>query len=485
MRLAALLALATFWIGNSANPATTVRRAAQLAPAPRQLAWQREELTAFIHFGPNTYTGREIGTGTESPSLVDPADLDTDQWARTLKNAGFRKVILVTKHHDGLVLWPSRYTNHSIAHSIWRGGHGDVVRAFVDSAHRYGLAVGFYLSPADLHEALPGGRYADASAARAATIPTLQNGDPRRPKRLFHFRLDDYNRYYMNTLYELLTQYGPVEEVWFDGFNPLKNRAQPYAFAAWYALVRALQPNAVMFAGPDLDWVGNEDGVARTTQWSVVAFTGAPVPNQTTALHDPGAPNLGGRNDLTDPRTRLLAWYPSECDARLEAGWFWHPHHPPKSLARLQSMYYTSVGRNCQLLLDVPPDASGRFDAADVGRVDEFGAWVHREFGHDLAARARSTRAQTGGMHTLAIALPTPVRFQTICLQERIEAGQRVERFAVEVRRGNAWRQIASGTTIGYKRLLRLAGPVTAQRLRVNVLQSRDTSQIARFSLYP
>ena len=456
----------------------TALAAAHVTPAPRQLSWQHEERTAFIHFGPNTYTGREVGLGTEPPSTVNPSHLDTDGWMHALHDAGFTKVVLVTKHHDGLVLWPTRYTNYSIARSTWRGGRGDIVKSFVDSAHKFGLGVGFYLSPADLHEAQPGGRYANGSVARDTTIPTLASGDTRHPAKTFRYKLDDYNAYYLNTLYELLTQYGRVDEVWLDGFNPTK-RKEPYAFDAYYSMIRTLAPNAVIFGGPDLNWIGNEDGVARETQWSTVAFaTGTPRPDQTTALRDPSSPKLGGRDDLADPRTRLVLWYPSECDARLENTWFWHPNQPPKSLAELQSMYFTTVGRNCQLLLDVPPDKSGQFDAADTARLREFGTWIHSEFGHGLAEFSKQSWSGNGTTGALTVTLSAPTKFRILALDEQIEHGQRVERFAVDALIDGSWKQIAQGTTIGYKRLLQLPKPLVAQRLRVRVLESRDTPEI-------
>jgi alpha-L-fucosidase len=468
--------LLTVWslvVAPGANRQDVVRDAAHVTPAARQLAWQHEEFTAFIHFGPNTYTGREVGDGTESPSIVDPAKFDPDQWMRAFKDGGISKVILVAKHHDGMVLWPSRYTKHSIAYSRWRGGHGDIVGDFVKAAHTYGIGVGLYLSPADIHEAASGGTYADGSKPRPTVIPTLVKGDTRRPSHFFHFVLDDYNRYYMNTLYELLTQYGPIQEVWFDGANPT-SRSEPYAFQDWYAMVRALQPNAVIFNGPDVNWVGNENGVARETQWSVVAFTttGPPTPDS-GELIDRSAPSIGGRSDLLDPRTRQLIWYPSECDAHIESTWFWHPNQPPKSLADLQKMYYESVGRNCQLLLDVPPDTDGLLDAADVARLHEFGAWIRSEFGHPLA-EATGTEVR----------LDDPVTTGTVGLQERIEDGQRVERFVVEAREIGAWHTIAQGTTIGYKRLLKLPRPITTSDVRVRILQSRDTPEIANLALY-
>jgi alpha-L-fucosidase len=473
MRVAALLALVAMMIARGASPQNIVRDAGRLAPAPRQLAWQHEELTAFIHFGPNTFTGREWGTGRENPRAFDPSSLDTDQWARTLKAAGFKKVILVTKHHDGFVLWPTRYTKHSIASSKWNGGHGDVVRSFVRSAHKYGLLVGFYLSPADLYQAQPGGAYANGSTPKPRTIPALVPGDKRHPKRFFHFVLDDYNAYYLNELYELLTQYGPVEEVWFDGANPLagSGRIERYDFADWIAMVRALQPNAVIFP-IDVNWVGNEQGIARTSQWSAIPLTGPPVPTQATHVVDPSSPDLGDDATLTDPKTKLLRWMPSECDVPLEKGWFWHPHSPPKSLAQLETIYEDSVGRNCQLLLDVAPDRRGRFDTADVQRVEQFGAWVRQTFGRDLASG------------TLTLRAPHPVRAKYVVLQEDIRYGQRVERFAVEARSPSGWQTIARGTTIGYKRILPLPGLVTTERLRIRILAARDTPHISRIALY-
>jgi alpha-L-fucosidase len=231
----------------------------------------------------------------------------------------------------------------------------------------------------------------------------------------------------------------------------------------------------VIFNGPDVDWVGNENGVARTTQWSVVALTtkGPPLPDASTALHDPTSPDLGGRADITDSRTRQLLWYPSECDARLEATWFWHPNQPPKTLADLQSMYYSSIGRNCVLLLDVPPDPQGLLDAADVPRLHEFGTWIRSEFGHPLA---QATGAE--------ISERDPVAFGTVGLRERIADGQRIERFVVEAKMNGAWRPVANGTTIGYRRLLKLAHPVSARDVRVRVLQARDVPEIAGMALY-
>lgn len=454
------------------SPRRIIAAAAHLGPTPRQLAWQHEELTAFVHYGPDTYTGLEIGAGTESPNLVDPQYFIPDQWMRTLRDAGFKKVMFTTKHHDGMVLWPSRYTRYGISASPWRNGHGDMVGAVVRSARKYGLKVALYLSPADIHESFPGGRYADGSKPAPSTIPTLVPGDDRHPKQFYHFVVDDYNRYYLNQLYELLTQYGPIDEVFLDGFNPLRKRPEPYDFNAWYRLIRALQPNAVMFGGLDINWVGNELGVARQAQWSVVSFAGPPRPDQTSAIQDPTEPLAGSRASLVDPKAREIRWYPSECDARLESTWFWHPNQPPKTLAELETMYYTTIGRNCQLILDTPPNKSGLLDAADVARLREFGAWIHAHFDHDLAAGAALSR-EAGG--AFVYTLPRTTQFQTIGFAEQITAGQRVEAFAVDADAGDGvWNPLTTGQTIGYKRLIKLDRTRSAKRVRLRILQARE-----------
>ncbi len=485
MRVALVLALVWLLVTPGTPPQQVIRSAGQLTPNARQMEWQHEELTAFIHFGPNTFTGHEWGSGKEDPNVFDPSAMDTDQWMRSLKDAGFKKVILVAKHHDGFVMWPTRYTQHSVRSSRWRGGHGDVVGDFVKSAHKYGLIVGFYLSPADLNQAQPGGVFANGSAVRPVTIPTLVPGDTRKPAQAFHFNLNAYNAYYLNELYELLTQYGPVEEVWFDGANPLRDqgRIEHYDFTAWYTMVHALQPKAILFP-IDINWVGDEAGQARLSQWSVIPLTGPPVADQSTHVIDPGSPDLGDDATLTNPKTRMIRWMPSECDVPLEKGWFWHPDSPPKSLAALQEIYFASVGRNCQLLLDVPPDQRGLFDDADVSRLHEFGEWIRTQFAHDLAAGATRNDDSAGGLRTFSFMLPRAETFDIVALQERIEDGQRVARFVVEARTANGWEQIASGTTIGYKRLLQLPAPVTARVVRVKVLAARDRPELASLSLY-
>ncbi|WP_344659691.1 RICIN domain-containing protein [Catenulispora subtropica] len=475
--------------------AQILAKAAVVTPNSQQLAWQREELTGFIHFGPNTYTGSEVGSGTESPNLIQPTSLNTDQWAADFKNAGFKKVILVAKHHDGMLMFPSAYSSYGIAASSWDGGQGDLVKSFTDSAHRLGLKVGIYLSPADLHEAQSGGRYGDGSTAKSVTIPsdTSETVDGK----TFTFTSDDYNTYYENTLYELLTRYGTVDELWFDGYNPT-NRPQPYDYRDWFQMVRALQPTAAMFGGPDLRWVGNENGVARASEWSVVPQTGTADPDGTRSpTFGDTATDVASDARMTT-QSSYLAWSPAECDARLEPTWFWHPNQAPKTLDQLTAMYYSSVGQNCQLLLDVPPDQSGRFDAADEAALAGFGRQIASTFATDLARGATvandtgttSTAGDdpgnvvdgddatawqpTGTTGSLVLDLGAAKTFDVVALQEDIQIGQRVETFAVDIWNGSTWQQAASATTVGYKRLLQLSNPVTASKVRLRITGSRS-----------
>jgi alpha-L-fucosidase len=492
-------------------------KAASVVPSARQQAWQQMELTAFDHFGPNTFTGREVGSGTEDPDVFDPSSLDTDQWMRSLRDAGFKQAILTVKHHDGFLLYPTRYSRHSVAASSWAGGHGDVVRSFVNSAHRYGIKVGFYLSPADLHEAQPGGRFGNGSPPVPASIPEAGLDGTRPAGPSFAVTADDYNRFYMDTLYELMSEYGPVDEVWWDG-NPVAGGGESYNYPDWIRIVRTLQPHAVIFqdGGPDVRWVGNESGVARTSEYSVLPFTGSAsgAGDRITKPDDNGAADLGSDTVLTrrggDGRSswNFLKWLPAECDVSLHGGWFWHPDDGPRSLADLESIYYSSVGRNCTLLLNVPPDDTGRFSAADVERLAEFTRWRSQTFGMDLAQGASASNgsgtSNTAGSPpsmavdgdtttawqptrttgSLVVDLPTTETVHAIGLQENTAVGQRVTTFTVDAWNGTSWAAVAAGTTVGHKRLLRLTNPVITQRLRLRIGSARGLPAIATFAAY-
>ncbi len=272
------------------NPEARVfeEKLVSVVPSERQYNWQlRHDVYAFIHFGPNTFTGREWGTGKEDPNVFNPAALDARQWAKSLKSAGMTMAILTVKHHDGFCLWPSRYTEQSVKNSPWKDGKGDVVHEFVNAICAEGMDVGIYLSPADLYQIEnSAGYYGDGSTYVDSVIPTDPGSfksDPTmtRPAPAhepganvtYECKADDYNRYFLNQLYELLTEYGPVSEVWFDGATPKSKGGQKYAYAAWYEMIRKLQPEAVIAVkGPDVRWVGNENGIARETEWSVIGL---------------------------------------------------------------------------------------------------------------------------------------------------------------------------------------------------------------------
>jgi alpha-L-fucosidase len=405
-------------------------------PSPRQLAWQRQELTAFVHFGPNTFSDLEWGTGLEDPAVFAPTALDCGQWVSALTSAGFKSVILTAKHHDGFCLWPSKYLSHTVSAAYRR----DVVAELSAACQAGGLGFGVYLSPADLHqEKAPGGYYGNGSPAVESRI-----GE-------FTYVVDDYNRFYMQQLHELLTSYGPIAEVWLDGANPTSS-AQTYAYDAWFDLIRRLAPDAtIAIGGPDVRWVGNEDGFARETEWSVVPFlNGSMVAAQEAS--DVAGPELMAKADE-------LRWYPAEVDVSIRPGWFYHASEDAavKPLPELLDIYRKSVGRNAVLLLNIPPDRRGLFADPDVAALHAFGAAVREYYGTDLVL---------------------PATINVLDLREDIESGQQVESFAVDALVEGSWREIARGTTIGHRRLLPLSEPLTVSDVRFRLLSTRGEAAV-------
>jgi len=273
------------------SDAVIAEKAAKVLPRLNQAEWMRLERTFFVHFGVNTFNEVEWGSGREEPAIFNPTELDAQQWLGAVKSFGGRMLVLVCKHHDGFCLWPTRYTPHSVAASPWRGGKGDLVREVAEAADANGVKLAIYLSPADLYQLRTnpknrGGYYGNGSSNVLSVIPTDPAsfktnptiGRPVPPGRTnYTYLVDDYNRYFLNQLYELLTDYGPIQEVWFDGANPDPSVQESYSYAAWYDLIRHLQPGAVIMGkGPDVRWVGNEGGVGRTTEWSVIPLPTSP-----------------------------------------------------------------------------------------------------------------------------------------------------------------------------------------------------------------
>lgn len=384
----------------------------------------------FLHFGVNTFTDREWGLGNEAESLFNPGALDARQWARAARAGGFRRMILTAKHHDGFCLWPSAVTRHSVKSSPWRDGQGDVVREFVDAARAEGLQPGLYLSPWDRHEP----SYGDS---------------PR------------YNDFYCAQLTELLTRYGPLVEIWFDGANGEgpNGKKQAYDWDRYHQLIRRHQPRALIFsdAGPDLRWVGNEDGSAGDPNWCAVDPAVVPYP---------GAEGDGVTRELQHGDPHGSVWRPGEADVSIRPGWFWHEAEDAKvkTPSQLLDLYASSVGRNAGLLLNVPPNRAGLLSDADVTTLAAFGAAKNTWFARDLA-RAAFIRHEAAGV---VVTLARPAGFDTVVMREEIERGQLIDAFTVETDDAGHWTTIASGTTIGSKRIIRVT-PVTAARVRVSV----------------
>jgi alpha-L-fucosidase len=398
--------------------------AARPRPTASQLDWQRDELALFLHFGINTFTDREWGDGKEDPAMFAPGRLDARQWAKTARAAGFRAVILTAKHHDGFCLWPSRTTTHSVAKSPWRAGGGDLVREFVNACRAEQLRVGLYLSPWDRNH------------------PTY--GDSPR-----------YNDVYIDQLTELLTNYGQLHEVWFDGANGEgpNGKRQEYDWPRVWGHVRKLQPRAVMFsdAGPDVRWCGNENGSAGDPNWSTVDPSVVSVPG------------LSGKHIIAslqhgDPAGTV--WRPAEADTSIRPGWFHHPAEDARvrTLDRLVDLYFNSVGRNSKLLLNVPPTRDGVLHDTDVARLMGFADRRRQMFAEDVAkgkkARWRMTGATTA---VLEIDLGRPQSFSIARVEEDIEKGQAIARYSLHAASEDlTYRQLSRGTTIGYARLDRV-----------------------------
>ncbi|MDN5214993.1 alpha-L-fucosidase [Fulvivirgaceae bacterium BMA12] len=467
------------------SQADIIRKAANVVPSAKQLAWQKMELTAFLHFGINTFTNREWGDGKEDPRLFNPEELDATQWVKTCKEAGMKLIILTAKHHDGFCLWPSKYTSHSVKSSPWKNGKGDVVKELAEACRLYDMKLGIYLSPWDRNSAIYG--------------------------------TDEYNNYFVNQLTELLTGYGEVAEVWFDGANGEgpNGKKQVYDWQRYYKTIRRLQPDAVIaIVGPDVRWVGTESGYGRDTEWSVVpanvhdedkiAASSQQKAGTFRPQVDAMAKDLGSREKLFS--ANKLVWYPSEVDVSIRPGWFYHKDQDEKvkSVEKLLDIYYSSVGKNSVLLLNIPPDKRGLIHEKDANTLKKWKEIIDRAFELNLAANAdirlakHQSELETGVLTdgdydtfwqangekpTLEITLEGEKNFDRLLLQEKITIGQRVEKFKIEAKINGTWKEIANGTTIGYKRLLRFP-EVKTNKVRVIILQSRANPALAEFGLF-
>ncbi len=448
-------------------------------PLERQLLWHDMEYYGFVHFNMNTFTNMEWGLGGESPSAFNPTELDTRQWVKTMKEAGMKGVILTAKHHDGFCLWPSKYTEHSVKNSPWKDGKGDVLKELSEACKEFGLKMGVYLSPWDRNHA--------------------QYGKP------------EYVTYFHNQLRELLTNYGDIFEVWFDGANggsgyygganevrKIDNKTY-YQWGKAIAIVRELQPNAVIFGdgGPGVRWVGNEQGWANETNWSLL---------RRDEVH-PGYPRY---KELRSGHEDGTHWVPAECDVSIRPGWYYHPAEDSqvKSLEHLVDIYYKSIGRNGSLLLNLPVDYRGIVHEKDVEKLMALKEQVEKDFSKNLAeglavsatnsrggsSKFDANKVNDGNENTywatdddvleasITLAFNKPTEVNRILLEEYIPLGQRVKSFTVEAKVNDSWTLIDSQTTIGDKRILRF-DTVKASKVRVNI-SAKAAITISNIELY-
>lgn len=476
------MTLGLMLVGSTVRAAAPPPAAYGPVPTERQLAWHAMEFYGFIHFTVNTFTGKEWGYGDESPELFNPTDFDVNQIVGVAKEAGMKGLILTAKHHDGFCLWPSKYTEHSIRKSPWKDGQGDMVREFSEACRRQGLKFGVYLSPWDRNHA-----------------------DYGRP---------EYVTYYRNQLRELLTGYGELFTVWFDGANggdgyyggaretrKIDNRTY-YDWPNTWAIVRELQPMASMFsdAGPDFRWVGNERGFAGDPCWATLDLT------------LPGRYPGGTAEGLTSGDRPGTAWVPAECDVSIRPGWFYHAEEDArvKTPAQLLEIYYASVGRGACLNLNLPPDRRGRIHDNDIASLREFRRILDATYKENVAkgARVRATAvradaaaygvehlldgdratywATPDGVKTAAleIELRRPTKFSVVELTEFLPLGQRIEAFAIDRWVGEAWEELAKGTSVGHRRLVRLPEGVEAQKVRIRITQAAAEPALSGLGLY-
>ncbi len=471
-----------------------IAKAAHVIPTPNQLAALRNEFIAFIHFGPNTFTRMEWGNGTEDPKIFDLKELDTDQWCEAMKAAGMKMVILTVKHHDGFVMWQSRYTTHGIMSTGFRNGKGDVLKDLSASCRKYGLKLGVYLSPADLYQIEnPEGLYGNLSAYTKRTIPRDVPGRPFANPTTFEFVVDDYNEYFLNQLFELLTEYGPIDEVWFDGAHPKRKGGQTYNYPAWKTLIRSLAPKAVIFGREDIRWCGNESGGTRATEWNVIPYR--ENPDTASYFPDMTATDLGSREKLYP--AKYLHYQQAETNTSIREGWFYRDdtHQKVRNADDVFDIYERAVGGNSTFLLNIPPNREGRFSPADVTSLKEAGQRIRETYGTDLLQGAEGPaevldgKSDTyllmdAGRKAFVVTTASPVTINRIMLQEAIAThSERVESHAVDAWINGAWKEIAVSTNIGYKRILRFP-EVTTGKLRFRLLESRLAPAISHISAH-
>lgn len=437
-----------------------LKNAANVRPSERQMTWFDTEFYAFVHFTVNTYTDLEWGLGNEDEKIFNPYDLDCDEWVEAIKAAGMKGLVLTAKHHDGFCLWPSAYTEHSVKNSPWKNGKGDVVRECAEACRRGGIKFGVYLSPWDRNSK--------------------------------YYGTDEYNDYYCNQLTELLTNYGELFMIWFDGAcgEGPNGKKQVYDYDRYIALIRKYQPNAVIFNdfGPDVRWCGNEAGQARRAEWAVVPSEmcfrcekqteGSLLEGDLSFMYNSDQ-NIGELHNIM--YSKALVFAGSEIDMSIRPGWFYHAKEEPHSLERLFKTYVNSVGANTSFNLNVPPMPSGRFDPRDIERLKELGCALRNEFGEDKKAECTVTRVETDSdtQCKYEITLPEAKTIRYINLMEDIRIGQRIENFRILNADGGA---IYYGYTVGHRKICPVN--VKTDKLTFWVTGARDEVVMRDISVY-
>lgn len=470
-----------------------IRKAAHVIPTKNQYEYKKLEFTCFVHFGPNTFTRMEWGSGKEDPSIFNLQSLDTDQWCRAMKAAGMKLVVFTAKHHDGFVLWQSRYTEHGIMSGPFRDGKGDVLKELSESCRKYGIKLGVYLSPADLYQIeSPEGLYGNLSGYSMRTIPRPVEGRPYKNGTTFQFMVDDYNEYFLNQLFELLTEYGPIHEVWFDGAHPKRKGGQTYNYTAWRELIRTLVPEAVIFGREDVRWCGNESGKTRGSEWDIIPFE--EDPNVMIKFTDLTG-ELGSREHLY--QGNYLHYLPAETNTSIREGWFYRDETNQKvrNADDVFDIYERSVGGNSTFLLNIPPNRDGMFSKEDVSVLEEVGRRIRETYGQDLLKGAQGPAemldddefSYVKGLddeNGFVILLNDKIKVNRFILQEAIMThSQRIEEHALDAWIEGSWKEIALGTTVGYKKILRFP-VVDTDRFRIRILQSRLEPALSKVSAH-
>lgn len=438
---------------SACEPAVKAPEAILPVPEQKQIDWQKMETYAFVHFGLNTFNDREWGYGDSDPATFNPAKLDCEQWVKTFVAAGMKGVIFTAKHHDGFCLWPTQLTEYCIRNTPYKDGKGDIVAELAAACKKYGIKFAVYLSPWDRHQA--------------------------------NYASPEYVDYFHKQLRELMTNYGEVFEVWFDGANGgdgwyggakdsrTIDRKNYYNYPKIYEILDELQPQAIVFSdgGPGCRWVGNENGFAGATNWSFLRAGEV-------------FPGYAKYRELQYGHADGNQWVAAECDVSIRPGWFYHPEQDSqvRSLENLVNIYYQSVGRNSVLLLNIPPDRRGRIHETDSLRIKELKEYIDETFKvNHLECPDKVWEASP--QESKEFAVKGNAVFNTLLIQEDISRGQRVESFTVETLRNVKWERIAEGTTIGYKRLLKFPD-TSAEKIRIRITGARGTAIISETGLY-